>query len=162
MEPSAIAVVLLLLAVANGAPVVVARLLGGRWAHPLDGGMIWPDGRPVLGRSKTVRGLVASLAMTAGAAPVVGLTATDGFAFAAAAMAGDLVASFVKRRMGLAPSSMATGLDQVPESLLPCFVLAERLRLSWVDIIAITGLFWIGELILSRLLFRLGIRDRPY
>jgi hypothetical protein len=162
MEADLIARILLLLTVANGAPVLAAKLLADRWAHPIDAGVVCRDGHPVLGRSKTVRGLAASLLATAACAPVVELMFIDGLLLAAAAMAGDLAASFIKRRMGLAPSSMAFGLDQIPETLLPCLVLAERLGLSWGDIIAVVGCFLVGELVVSRLLFRLGIRDRPY
>jgi len=61
--------------------------------------------------------------------------------------------SFVKRRLGLAPSSQAVGLDQIPESLLP---------LTALDVAVATTLFFAGELLLSRLLYRWHVRDRPY
>ena len=38
---------------------------------------------------------------------------------AAASMAGDLLASFLKRRFGLKVHAQAIGLDQIPEALLP-------------------------------------------
>ena len=38
-----------------------------------------------------------------------------GLLVAATAMAGDLLSSFLKRRLALAPSSQAIGLDQIPE-----------------------------------------------
>ncbi len=77
-------------------------------------------------------------------------------------MAGDLLSSFTKRRLRLKPSSMAPGLDQVPEIILPLFVLAGTLGLGALDIIAGVATFWIGEVLISRLLFALRIRDRPY
>lgn len=49
----------LLLGVANTAPLVAKRLFGPRWSAPLDGGLIFFDGRPLFGSSKTIRGLVA-------------------------------------------------------------------------------------------------------
>ena len=52
---------LLLLGAANTAPIVIKRVLGGRWNAPLDGGLRFVDGRPLLGPSKTVRGLVAAV-----------------------------------------------------------------------------------------------------
>jgi CDP-archaeol synthase len=55
---------------------------------------------------------------------------------AATAMAGDLLSSFVKRRFGLAPSSKATGLDQIPEALFPLLACRSALSLTALDIAA--------------------------
>ena len=76
-------------------------------------------------------------------------------------MAGDLLSSFLKRRLGLAPSSRATGLDQIPESLFPLLACEQLLSLTAFDI-ADTAIFLIGEVALSRLLFKFHLRDRPY
>jgi hypothetical protein len=78
------------------------------------------------------------------------------------AMAGDLFSSFVKRRLGLPPSSMALGLDQIPESLFPLLACRLLLPLTWLDIGVAVVLFFVGELVLSRILFKLHVRDRPY
>ena len=77
-------------------------------------------------------------------------------------MLGDLVSSFAKRRMNLEPSAMAIGLDQIPESLLPLLVSQPLLGTTIWDMVITTIIFFIGELILSRLLFVLKIRDRPF
>jgi CDP-2,3-bis-(O-geranylgeranyl)-sn-glycerol synthase len=77
-------------------------------------------------------------------------------------MAGDLLSSFMKRRLGLPPSSKAVGLDQVPESLFPLLACRQAFSLTLLDITAGTALFVVGELLLSPVLFRLRIRDRPY
>ena len=77
-------------------------------------------------------------------------------------MAGDLLSSFIKRRLGWPPSSMALGLDQVPESLFPTLLIMHPLGLEVVDLIALVIAFFVGELGLSRLLFKLRIRDEPY
>jgi CDP-2,3-bis-(O-geranylgeranyl)-sn-glycerol synthase len=79
-----------------------------------------------------------------------------------AAMAGDTLSSFMKRRMGLASSSRASGLDQIPESLLPALACRSLLGLSAADIVAVVALFLIGEVVLALLLFRMRIRDEPY
>lgn len=153
---------LILVTVANGAPVIARRLLGARWAWPLDGNLKYFDGRPLFGRSKTVRGIVASVLATTACAPLFGLAASVGLTVALAAMAGDLASSFTKRRLGIAPSKRATGLDQVPESLLPLIACSRVLALSDIEVVAGTLIFFAGELVLSRLLFRLHLRDRPY
>lgn len=158
----AIVQISVLLAVANGAPVIVAKLLGSRYALPLDAGATFFDGRPLLGRSKTLRGVMVAILATAIAAPLLGLGPGLGAAIGAAAMAGDVISSFVKRRINLAPSSRATGLDQVPESLMPLLVCRGALSLSVADILIGVAIFFVGEVVLSVLLFRAHIRDRPY
>ena len=79
-----------------------------------------------------------------------------------AAMTGDLFSSFVKRRLRLHPSSRATGLDQVPEALFPLLSCRSALALTVADIATGVVLFFIGEVILSRLLYRLRVRAHPY
>jgi CDP-2,3-bis-(O-geranylgeranyl)-sn-glycerol synthase len=153
---------LILLTVANGAPVIAKRVLGDRLAWPLDGGVRLTDGRPLFGASKTVRGLVLAVLVTCIAAPLLGLTLATGALIGLGAMAGDLLSSFIKRRLDFKPSSRATGLDQVPESLIPALLCREALGLSAADIVAVVALFFVGEIVLSRLLFQLRIRDRPY
>ncbi|GLI94753.1 CDP-archaeol synthase [Methylocystis echinoides] len=162
MTPGAVVQVLLLVAVANGAPILATRLLGSRFSCPVDGGALWPDGRPLLGRSKTLRGLLASIVATAVAARLLGLTAASGVIIAALAMLGDLFSSFVKRRSARAPSAQALGLDQIPESLLPALYAVFELSLSAGDVAAVVALFFVGELFLSRVLYALGLREQPY
>ena len=153
---------MVLLTLANGAPVVAKKVFGGRFALPLDGGMAFFDGRPVFGPSKTVRGIIVALLSAAAGAPLMGLDPVIGLGAAGAAMAGDLFSSFVKRRLNLPPSSQALGLDQIPESLLPMLVCRDALSLTAVDIAVGVGVFFAGELVLSRLLYRARLRDEPY
>lgn len=77
-------------------------------------------------------------------------------------MAGDLFSSFLKRRAGIPPHGQAFLLDQVPESLFPLLVLAPTLGLTAPDIAVTVAAFVVLGIVLSRLLFRLKIRDRPY
>lgn len=153
---------LVLLAVANGTPVIVKRVFGARADHAIDCGVRLADGRFMFGPSKTIRGVISSVIATAPIAAAVGFTVYAGAVIALGAMGGDLASSFVKRRLGLEPSSKATGLDQIPEALLPCLLLSAILPLTAGDIAVIVLLFFGGEVILSELLFRAGVRDRPY
>jgi len=68
----------------------------------------------------------------------------------------------MKRRLGLRPSARATGLDQIPEALLPTLVSKGTFGLSWPEVLVLTLIFFAGEIILSRILYRLHIRTRPY
>jgi hypothetical protein len=151
-----------LLAIANGMPILAERLLGRFLAYPLDGGTNFIDGRPLLGPSKTVRGIIVAVLAASACAPLFGIAWTIGFVVGLAAMAGDLASSFVKRRIGLPPSSRALGLDQIPESLFPALACKGPLALTIADVILAVALFSVGELILSRLLFKMHIRKEPY
>jgi CDP-2,3-bis-(O-geranylgeranyl)-sn-glycerol synthase len=153
----------MLLLIANGAPIV-ARLLPGlrRWNRPLDAGYLMADGRRLFGEHKTWRGLVAALLLTTPGAVVLGLPWWLGALFAALSMAGDLLASFIKRRRQLAPGAAAPGLDQLPEALLPLLFLAGPLQLGWHEIALISVLFVILDLLISRLFYFLGVRRHPW
>lgn len=153
---------LLLLACANTAPLVAKRCLPSLGTQPLDGGLRFVDGRPLLGASKTVRGLLAAVIATALVAPLVHLSIGLGAAIGTLAMAGDAIASFVKRRLGIAPSGRATGLDQLPEAWLPLAVLRVPLGLSWPEVLVIGIAFFVLEVPLARWAARIGLRDKPY
>jgi CDP-2,3-bis-(O-geranylgeranyl)-sn-glycerol synthase len=157
-----IAQLLILLALANGTPVIAKKLLGDRLACPLDGGALFFDDQRIFGKSKTVRGIVLSVAATTCLAPLVGASYGMGALVAAMAMLGDLLSSFAKRRLGFRESSQAIGLDQVPESLLPATACLWIAPLSVLDAGLVTIFFFLGELAFSRVLYRLKIRDRPY
>ncbi len=153
---------LVLMTLANGTPIVAKKIFGPRFSLPLDAGTIFFDGRSLFGHSKTIRGIVVSILVTAASAPLIGLNLTIGAIVAGAAMAGDLFTSFVKRRLNLQSSSQALGLDHVPESLFPMLACRDALSLTIADIALGVGIFFIGALILSRLLFRAHLRDEPY
>jgi CDP-2,3-bis-(O-geranylgeranyl)-sn-glycerol synthase len=151
-----------LLAAANGAPVILTRLLGSRCAWPFDAGVLFFDGRPLLGKSKTLRGVLVAVLASVAVALLLGLGWEIGVLAGVGAMAGDALSSFVKRRLDLSASSRATGLDQVPESLFPLLACRSALSLSVADIAIGVAIFFIGEVVLSVLLYRVHIRDRPY
>ena len=129
-------------------------MLGARFARPIDGGIVLRDGRPLLGRSKTWRGVASALLLAAGAAVLIGLPWRLGALAAASAMAGDCLSSFVKRRFGLEPSDMALGLDQGPELLFPAAACSVYLPLGPVGVAVIVIVFSVGVLAISRLSFR--------
>ena len=140
---------LILLLVANGMPVLVHRLLTHNLGYPIDGYRVAPDGNPWLGSSKTVVGVVSAVLATSVAAHVLGRDWILGAGFAGLAMAGDLATSFVKRRLGLPPSSHRPGLDQLPESLLPLGIYAGALGLQWFQILILAAAFLVIDLLLT-------------
>jgi uncharacterized membrane-anchored protein YitT (DUF2179 family) len=162
MQPLTILQLLALLAVANGTPLITKRLLGQWCAWPLDAGANLFDGRPVFGPSKTIRGILFAVLATGVAGIGLGLGWRVGWLVGASAMAGDLLSSFLKRRFGRPTSSRALGLDQIPESVLPLLACRNLIGLDWSDVVLVTILFLVGEILLSRWLYRLHIRDQPY
>jgi uncharacterized iron-regulated membrane protein len=161
MHSTPIVQFLILLMVANGTPIIAHDVFKEHWNWPIDGGRTAYDGRPWLGPTKTVRGpLVASL-VTGLAAPLLGHSWVTGVLLGLCAMGGDLVSSFLKRRFGIKSSDSALGLDQSLEALCPAVLLRTPFALQWPDICAIVVAFFVLEIVLSRVLFRLHIRDRP-
>ncbi len=153
---------LFLLLVANGAPILGRLLFGTRWSQPVDGELRFIDGEPLFGPSKTWRGIIAALLITPLFASLLALPLLLGVLIATLAMLGDLLSSFTKRRLRIAPSGMAIGLDQVPESLLPLLGAGIFLGIDWFAIAQLTLIFLILELLLSRILYWLNIRKQPY
>lgn len=153
---------LFLLLLANGTPLIAGKVLGRRLLRPLDSGREFVDGRPLLGRSKTVRGVVLAILVTTAGAPLVGFPLRIGALVGTLAMAGDLFSSFWKRRLGQSPSSPAVGLDQVPESLFPLLGCLGPLPLTFADVVLGVAAFALGEVLLSRVLYAFDLRERPY
>lgn len=109
---------------ANMAPVLVQRWVP--WlAIPLDGGMTF-HGKRLLGDHKTLRGLVCGIALALAIAylqslhPFPSLEVVNyeqwvllGFLQGGGALVGDLIKSFFKRRIGIAPGQSWRPFDQI-------------------------------------------------
>ena len=142
----------LLLIIANGTPVLLGLVLGPRWNRPLDNNRQFPDNRPLLGPSKTLRGLFSAIVVTGLLAPLFELSILEGASFALLAMLGDLCSSFIKRRIGIASSRSVPLLDQIPESILPLWGLQTVLGSSGSEMALAVAIFIVIDLLLSGLL----------
>lgn len=151
-----------LLVVANASPLLVGNLLGRFAGWRIDSGKTLADGRPLFGATKTWRGLFSSLLFTGLAAWLLGHGWPLGLVVAAAAMTGDLLSSFIKRRVGMASSAKAIGLDQLPEALIPALFLRLLFDFSWTVVIVAAAIFAIVDVAASPLLFKLGWRRQPH
>ena len=117
---------------ANAAPVI----FGG--GQPMDFGKRFFDGKPLFGSHKTVRGFLAGLIV----GTLVGLVQTLlfeqvlfqyspqfrytvflGFALSLGALTGDLIESFIKRRLNRVPGSSLPVADQI-DFILGAFLLS--------------------------------------
>lgn len=153
---------LLLLIIANGTPIVTRQIFGRRFEYPIDFGWRLKDAQPLFGSSKTFRGVISAILVATLVAVILNLSWKHGLLIGVWAMLGDLLSSFVKRRLGMAPSSMALGLDQVPESLFPLLAVSNAFGLGWWQIVYLVVLFVVLGLLLSRVLYKFKIRRRPY
>ncbi len=153
---------LLLILLANGIPVLARKLFGQSFNQPLDLHVTLADGYPLFGESKTWRGLITSLLGTSIGAEIMGYDFITGFLIALFSLSGDLVSSFIKRRLGKVASSRFLILDQVPESLLPAVLMAPLFLLQWQDIMLLVLLFFIAEQLTSRVMYKMGLRRKPY
>lgn len=161
LDPASIDL-LLLIVTANATPIILRDLMADRWDTCIDFGYTLRDGNALFGTSKTWRGLVGAVVVTALVASILDRSAVTGALIGLLTMSGDLCASFIKRRLGMASSSMALLLDQLPESLLPALVFRVHFGLSYEAVIYVVIAFTVFELVVSRLLYLLGIRKRPY
>jgi predicted CDP-diglyceride synthetase/phosphatidate cytidylyltransferase len=152
---------LVLLIVANSAPILARNLLGEQGNWPVDRGLAYRDGRPLLGPTKTLRGMLAAICATALVAPLVDINVVSGALFGFCSMLGDLVSSFTKRRLGIESSASVLGLDQGLEALCPLFVFRVWFDLKLADIFIISVAFFALNIVFSPLLHRLHIRSRP-
>ncbi|MDO6441291.1 CDP-archaeol synthase [Marinobacter sp. 2_MG-2023] len=151
-----------MLVLANGAPVIAAKILRRRWSAPVDAGLNWFDGRPLLGKSKTWRGIVFGALSCALFALVTGQGFLFGLLFGLLALTGDLCSSFIKRRLGLVSSERMPWLDQVPEAAVPLLLaMGWGLIGAWAALVIVV-FFTLSNMWISPLLYRLGIRRHPH
>lgn len=97
---------------ANSMPII----FGG--GTPIDMGRLFPDGKRILGSSKTVRGFACGLFLGSSVALLEGLIfnlhlAVLGFLISLGALLGDLFGAFLKRRMSLPSGYPLPLLDQL-------------------------------------------------
>lgn len=153
---------LLLLLAANGVPILARNIFEGYADWPVDRGYVAVDGNRLLGDTKTWRGLFSSIVVTSLLGLVLGYSLVAGALFALYSLVGDMLSSFIKRRLGMPPSSRATGLDQLPEAILPLLMLQKYFVLEPVTFAVTVLTFMLLEIVLSKLLFTVHVRRRPY
>ena len=149
--------------VANATPVV---LNGGK---PIDGGKKFTDGRPIFGTGKTWGGFVAGIATGTLAGLVQGFIAKGlshylllGFLLALGALFGDLLGSFIKRRLGIKRGDAAPGLDQLGFVIVALILASLVTQPSWEVILTILIITPPIHLATNFVGYKLGFKSRPY
>lgn len=144
---------LLLIIIANGAPILIRMALNDNLNLAVDFGIELSDNNRLLGSSKTWRGIFAALFATTIAALLLGYSAKIGLSIAVYAALGDLLSSFIKRRLEMAPSSKAPLLDQIPESLFPAMMLMQTFNLEMSSVILLVFFFTIIDMVVTHFLY---------
>ncbi len=149
--------------VANAAPVVLG---GGR---PIDGGKKFSDGRPIFGPGKTIRGFIGGLIAGTIFAVLQGLAAGSlpsyalrGFLFSLGALIGDLLGSFVKRRMNMERGAPAPVMDQLGFVIVAMLFAGLVFTPSWEVVVTILIITLPIHLITNIVGHRLKLKDKPW
>jgi CDP-2,3-bis-(O-geranylgeranyl)-sn-glycerol synthase len=163
--------------IANGIPVILAKLpLLRGWNAPLDGGKMY-RGKHVLGKNKTWRGLLGG-SLLAGLVALLqyafnfklpgfqlvtspGLAFAIGFLMGFGALIGDAIESFFKRQRDIGPGNAWFPLDQLDYifgGLLLSYPLAKPSLLLMLTVI----IAWFGVHLFSVYAgYLTGLRDKP-
>lgn len=147
---------------ANAVPVI----FGG--GHPIDGGKNFRDGRPILGPRKTFRGFFVGLAVGTLVGFLQGYFTGSlkaillGFMLSLGALTGDLVESFIKRRLGRPPGAsfpVADQLDFVLGALLFSIPVSPPSLPVALTIVIVTPPI---HLLTNFLAYLLGVKKEPW
>jgi len=153
---------------ANASPVIFG---GGK---PIDLEKKFFDGKPIFGSHKTYRGFISGLLIGTFVgwfqetiAPLAGLpkgSVFSGFVISLGALIGDLVGSFVKRRLNLKPGAMLPVVDQLDFVLFALLFasLISPLPISVTGMIAIIILTGPIHLLVNVLAYLLRLKDTPW
>jgi len=138
--------ILILLWAVNLAPPLLAYVFGKTWNTPLDRGRLFIDHKSLFGSNKTERGIVGGIVTGVLMGGLLGFPLWVGFLSGMLSMLGDLVSSFLKRRLGKSSGTLVPGLDQIFEGLFPFAVLGPNYSLPGMYIFFELILFSIGAL----------------
>jgi len=161
--------------VANGTPVVTARLLQklGFQRHSIDFGKKFVDGRRILGDSKSWEGLITGIltgTLTGYMQSLYQLIKAPtnfvivGFVLSIGAMIGDILGAFIKRRLGLNPGEPVLLLDQLLFIItaLGLSTILNLLKLSLFEWLMAITLTFILHIITNFLAYVAGLKDVPW
>jgi CDP-2,3-bis-(O-geranylgeranyl)-sn-glycerol synthase len=145
---------------ANAVPV----LAGG--GQPMDFGKNFFDGKRILGSNKTFRGFFFGLAVGA----TVGLVEVMVFGYPLlfsvlsplGALLGDLVAAFLKRRLGIAPGGLLPVVDQI-DFVVGALVFSWPLAIIyWELAVAVLVITVPVHLFTNFLAYKLKLKKNPW
>ncbi len=151
--------------VANASPV----LINGRYR--IDKGIVLWDGKPLLGAGKTWEGFIIGVYMGFLASLPLYFyfydtrIVLDGLFASIMALLGDMIGSFIKRRMGIKRGDPAPILDQLDFALMAtlyywftCSFFASHIYYIFFSLLLILGL----HVLTNNIAYYLGVKDRRW
>ena len=159
--------------ISNATPVVIAKFIRNR--HPIDGGRVFIDKRPILGSSKTIEGFISGVL----SGLLIGIVYAGlfnnkffilyGFTMGLGSMIGDVINSFIKRRLGLRSGEPFIPMDQL-SFILVAFVLTKLLGIDRIcglyltvtDLAAIVFITLILHPLTNLIAYFLGLKKEPW
>lgn len=149
----------------NFLPPLSNFIFGERFSFPLDAHIKWFDNKPLFGPHKTLRGLLFAVVGGALCFQLLGVDLQVAGVAALLAMAGDLLSSFIKRRLVIKSGDSAPLLDQFFEGLFPVLYLQSHLFLTWKEVVLVLAIFlpltYIGSWFWRFLVFRPPAENYP-
>jgi CDP-2,3-bis-(O-geranylgeranyl)-sn-glycerol synthase len=88
--------------------------------------------------------------------PLIGLLLGVG------AIGGDILKSFFKRRLKIAPGDRWIPADQLDFGVGALLLMAPIASLSWIDATVILAITFVGDILVNQVAFRLHIRDSAW
>jgi predicted MPP superfamily phosphohydrolase len=148
--------ILILLWSINLTPVLLAYFFEGKWDTPLDKGILFIDGKPLLGSHKTIRGTLGGIAAGIFFGLVLGISWWVALSAGIMSMLGDLLSSFIKRRLDMIEGADSPVMDQLFEGALPFVIIAPAYSLSFAKLFFLILVFvivaYLGAQFLTRVL----------
>lgn len=150
--------------VANGSPVLLHKK-----GTPLDRGVLFIDGKPLLGAGKTFEGLLIGVAYGSTVAllfsAILGsfTIAVLGSLAALGGLTGDIFGAFVKRRLGLergAPAPLLDQLDFYSGAIITLYFVGVKLDVVTVLVLAILAL--VLHRVTNKIAYKLKLKDVPW
>lgn len=133
--------IILFLLWVNMLPPLAHLLFGERFRWRVDGGLCFFDKQPLFGPHKTIRGILASVLGGAAVAFFISLSWWIAALAALLAMAGDLLSSFIKRRLQKPSGGSIFLLDQLFEGFFPLLFISNYYPLLWWQFLLVLGIF---------------------
>ncbi len=153
--------ILILLWSINLTPVLLAMLFEEKWDTPLDRGILFRDGKPLLGSHKTIRGAGGGIIAGVAVGFVLGVPLWTALWAGILSMSGDLLNSFLKRRVNMFDGADFPVMDQLFEGAFPLIVIVPAYSLSFAQSFWLIVVFIITAYVGAQFLTRV-LRTEPF
>ena len=165
--------------IASTAPIFAKNILKERFSAPMDFNKKFVDGKPFLGRSKTFRGLIAGILVGALISYIQyqlyafpffqALSFYDysnwlsfGILLGLGALMGDMIESFIKRRINLKPGDKFVPWDQIDYTIGALIFVMPIYQVDLIQALIIIVSGFMLQIFSSHFAFYTGIRNEKW